>query len=156
MSRHTKKIQVYNYSPRSLYSLSQSSRDCHFLAAPILYEYLRVKFRDDISLRKDISELKEDGLGRQFLKYTRKLDVICLEEPWLETKTSRRLWQKKDWAMEFVDYIPPASRNTFLEHCLTECQDSNLWFLHRTVSYYQQKDWEPLVSLIARLRILMS
>ncbi|GIJ83410.1 hypothetical protein Asppvi_002230 [Aspergillus pseudoviridinutans] len=141
-------------SPGDLPLLRLINRLWSDLVAPFLFETLRVKFRDLAGLQATASEVDQGGLGQIFLKYARKLDVVCLYEPYIETKKAKSLWQVKDWGMEFADYIPPAHRDTFLEHRLRESIDSELGFLNLSVGYYSQKEWQPLVSLIARLEHL--
>jgi hypothetical protein len=142
--------------PSSLLLLRLINRLWSDLVTPFLFETLRVKFRDLAGLQATASEVDQGGIGQLFLKYARKLDVVCLYdyEPYIETKKARSLWQIKDWGMEFANYMPPAHRNTFLELRLGEYIDSDLRFLNWSVDYYSQNEWQPLVSLIARLEHL--
>ncbi|PKX93696.1 uncharacterized protein P174DRAFT_405823 [Aspergillus novofumigatus IBT 16806] len=141
-------------SPGDLPQLRLTNRLWSDLVAPFLFKSLRVKFRDLAELQETASEVDHGGKGQTFLKYARKLDVVCLYKPYIETKKARSLWQVKDWGMEFADYIRPAHRDTFLEHQLSESIDSDLRFLNLSVDYYSEKEWQPLVSLIARLEHL--
>ncbi|GFG24952.1 hypothetical protein IFM61606_04877 [Aspergillus udagawae] len=141
-------------SPEALPLLRLINRLWREVVAPFLFETLRVKFRNLAGLQATASEVNQGRRGQTFLKYARKLDVVCLYEPDIETKKGRRLWQIKDWGMEFADYIPPAHRDTFLEHRLGECIESDLRFLNLSVDYYSQKEWQPLMSLIVRLEHL--
>ncbi|KAF7169503.1 hypothetical protein CNMCM5623_002188 [Aspergillus felis] len=141
-------------SPGDLPQLRLTNRLWSNLVVPFLFETLRVKFRDLAELQATASAVDQGGLGQTFLKHARKLDVVCLREPYIETKKAKSLWQVKDWGMEFAEYIPPAHRDTFLEHRLRESIDSELGFLNLSVGYYSQKVWQPLVSLIARLEHL--
>ncbi|GFF36178.1 hypothetical protein IFM46972_04800 [Aspergillus udagawae] len=141
-------------SPEALPLLRLINRLWREVVAPFLFETLRIKFRDLAELQVTASEVDQGGLGQTFLKYAHKLDVVCLRELDIETKKARRLWQVKDWGMEFAEYIPPAHRDTFLEHRLGDFIDSDLGFLNLSLGYYAQKEWQPLVSLITRLEHL--
>ncbi|RAK99305.1 uncharacterized protein BO80DRAFT_127739 [Aspergillus ibericus CBS 121593] len=145
---------VLENSWQDLSALSQTSQAWYDLTVADLYKNLRVKFRDLASLQRDVSELRPDGLGRQYLRYAQNLDIVCLEKPWIETKKARRLWQKKDWANEFVIFKPPASQDTFLQCTFLECPDPYLGFLTSTNAYYQDNDWEPIIALISQLQNL--
>ncbi|PWY66473.1 hypothetical protein BO94DRAFT_629030 [Aspergillus sclerotioniger CBS 115572] len=65
-----------------------------------------------------------------------------------------RLWQKKDWASKFVTFRPPATEDSFLVGSLSEFHDSYFGFLTEAEAYYQENDWEPIISLISRLQHL--
>ncbi|KAE8329331.1 hypothetical protein BDV39DRAFT_191539 [Aspergillus sergii] len=119
--------------------LSLTSRDWYDATAPILYETLRVKFGDSVTLQKAVFELKE---GRH---------IVCLwnysEKPWHQSNMIYR-------SMELVHYGLPASENTFLKYCLKECLDPELWPYIPDFRHYQEENWQPLVSLIAHLEHL--
>ncbi|KAE8138301.1 hypothetical protein BDV38DRAFT_270766 [Aspergillus pseudotamarii] len=87
--------------------LSLTSREWYDATAPILYETLKVRFGHSVSLQKAVSELKEVGRGRLFLKYARRLDIVFL--------------------MELVHYGLPASERTFLKYCLKEYLGPDFW-----------------------------
>ncbi|GKZ76117.1 hypothetical protein AnigIFM56816_005092 [Aspergillus niger] len=143
--------KVLDYSWHDLSALSQTSQSWHDLAATELYKKLRIKFFDRTSLQNDIAELHPKGLGRQYLRHARDLDLVCLEKPWLATKTAQRLWQKKNWENEYVFIKPPASKDSFLQDSLLECHDFSLRFLTWTMNHYEQNDWKPVITLLSRL-----
>ncbi|PYI06992.1 hypothetical protein BO78DRAFT_386407 [Aspergillus sclerotiicarbonarius CBS 121057] len=152
---------VVNHSWHDLSALSQTSRTWYDLVTPELYRDFRIKFHSLSSLQEDIAELDVDGLGRQYLKYARNLELVCLEEPsWLETKRAH--------------FKSQASQNAFLQDSLTECRDHDLRFLYNTAAPYrrngyppstyrpygderndyQQKNWEPIITLLVRFQHL--
>ncbi|GKZ28974.1 hypothetical protein AbraIFM66950_002221 [Aspergillus brasiliensis] len=144
-------MKVLDYSWHDLSALSQTSQAWHDLAAAELYKKLRIKFSDLTSLQNDLAELHPEGLGRQYLQHARGLDLVCLEKPWLETKTAKRLWQKKNWANEYILIKPPASNDFFLQDSLLECRDFSLRFLTWSMHHYEQNDWKPVITLLSRL-----
>ncbi|KAE8335848.1 hypothetical protein BDV24DRAFT_155685 [Aspergillus arachidicola] len=131
--------------------LSLTSRDWYDATAPILYETLRVKFGDSVTLQKAVFELREGRRGRLFLKHARRLDIVCLwnysEKPWHQSNMIYR-------SMELVHYGLPALDNIFLKYCLKECLDPKLWPYIPDFRHYQEENWQPLVSLIAHLEHL--
>ncbi|OJI88778.1 hypothetical protein ASPTUDRAFT_79798 [Aspergillus tubingensis CBS 134.48] len=135
---------VVDYSWHDLAALSRTCQDWHDLAATELYRYLRIAFCDRTQLLNAISELHTDGLGRQYLRYARTLELVCLKKPGLETKTAKQLWQQKNWA----------NIHTLLQDSLFQICDSSLFFLTSTLAYYRQDDWEPILSLLSRLQHL--
>ncbi|GLA67359.1 hypothetical protein AtubIFM54640_010339 [Aspergillus tubingensis] len=145
---------VVDYSWHDLAALSRTCQGWHDLAAAELYRNLRVAFFDQTDLLNAMSELRTDGLGRQYLRFARTLELVCLEEPWLETKTAKRLWQKNNWANKFVLFNPIATADTLIQHSLLETRDLSLGFLNLAVSYYQQQDWEPVISLLSRMKCI--
>ncbi|RAL16646.1 uncharacterized protein BO97DRAFT_467918 [Aspergillus homomorphus CBS 101889] len=138
---------VRDHSSRDLFALSRTNKAWHELAAAELYQTLRIKFFDLKTLQQDVSELRTDGLGRHYLRYARTLDLVCLEEPYLETKTAKRLWEQKNWANEFIIFKTPTSLDSFLQDSLSECDYSS-------IAYYHENDWEPIIALVGRLQHL--
>ncbi|KAE8357937.1 hypothetical protein BDV27DRAFT_150883 [Aspergillus caelatus] len=126
--------------------LSLTNRDWYDVTVLILYETLRVRFVDSVSLQNAVSELKEGGRGRLFLKYARILDIVCL---W---GYSEKPWRRQ--SMELVHYGFPASDSTFLMYCLKECLGPDFWSHILKLRYYGEEKWQPLVSVIAHLEHL--
>ncbi|KAL3452980.1 hypothetical protein BJX65DRAFT_158479 [Aspergillus insuetus] len=63
---------------KDLSSFSQIHPTYYEIAAPLLYRTIHLKFADGESLREAASELTDYGPGRHFLKYARKLTLMCL------------------------------------------------------------------------------
>ncbi|RAK80943.1 uncharacterized protein BO72DRAFT_492924 [Aspergillus fijiensis CBS 313.89] len=123
-------LLVLDHSWHDLSALSQASRTWHNVAAPQLYMDLRIKFHDLTSLQHDVSEFYTDGLGRQYLRYARKLDLLCLAKPtWINTQKAKDLWKQKNWYNEFISFKPRAAEDGFLSGILTEFHDKDLLFL---------------------------
>lgn len=99
-----------------------------------------------MSLQKAVSELKEGGRGRLFLKHARRLDIVCLWN-YSEKPLRRR-------SMELLHYGVPASDSTFLKYCLKECLDPELWPYILELRHYGEEGWQPLASVIAHLEHL--
>ncbi|OOO07241.1 hypothetical protein OAory_01094440 [Aspergillus oryzae] len=131
--------------------LSLTSRAWYDATAPILYETLIVRFGDSATLQKAVFELEEGRRGRLFLKHARRLDIVCL---WNYSEKPRRHSNMIYQSMELVHYGLPASENTFLRSCLTECLDPELWPYIPDFRHYQEENWQPLISLIAHLEHL--
>ncbi|PYI30418.1 hypothetical protein BP00DRAFT_416477 [Aspergillus indologenus CBS 114.80] len=148
-------LLVLDHSWHDLSALSQASRTWHNVAAPQLYRDLRIKFHDLTSLQHDVSEFYTTGLGRQYLRYARKLDLVCLETPsWINTQKAKDLWKQKNWYNEFISFKPRAVEDGFLSKSLNEFHDKDLLFLRETVDGYPQNEWEPILALIGRLQHL--
>ncbi|PYI14409.1 hypothetical protein BO99DRAFT_426337 [Aspergillus violaceofuscus CBS 115571] len=135
--------------------LHVNNRTWHNVAAPQLYQDLRIKFHDLASLQHDLSEFHTDGLGRQYLPYARSLDLVCLAKPsWIDTPKAEDLWKQKNWYNGFISFKPRAVEDGFLSKSLTELHDKDLLFLRETVDGYPQNEWEPILALIGRLQHL--
>lgn len=66
--------------------ISRVNRVYSELAAPILYGDLMVTFRGGVDLRDRVLDITEIGLGRQCLKYARRLEVMYTSTPFLLSK----------------------------------------------------------------------
>ncbi|KAJ5781001.1 hypothetical protein N7457_006161 [Penicillium paradoxum] len=143
-------------SRTTLSAFSRLNHACYELAAPLLYQHLSIKFCDIQSLQKAVSELTEDGWGRQFLKYARKLSVIGFN-PEEEKAPPDRHWQLRatQYGSSRRIHDEPATRDSFLESHLTDPTRHDVdgfHVLNRPSSYKKWKrDWQPLAALIVRL-----
>ncbi|CAG8903541.1 unnamed protein product [Penicillium egyptiacum] len=143
-------------SRTTLSAFSRLSHTCYGIAAPLFYRHLSIKFWSAESLRKTVSELTEDGQGRQFVKYAMKLSVICLN-PGLGNTTQDLLWQLEGCKLgnTRVGQEDPATKVTFLESHLTDptlSYASGVLLLKGWSNYRQwERDWGPLTALVARL-----
>lgn len=122
--------------------------------APFLYETLSIAFHNDGSLPVLAAEVSNSTHGEPFLKYARRLDIVCLPDPSRKTTKAHQIRDIKSRALQSIDFRSPASVDTFLDHRLKRCHDQVLPFLATESVYYKQRDWQPLVSLIARLERL--
>ncbi|KAJ5312674.1 hypothetical protein PENANT_c007G05730 [Penicillium antarcticum] len=152
-------------SREDLKSFSKVSRMCYSIAIPMLYEDLTVLFWDPRSLRASCSWLAEDGLGRgrQFMKYARRLFIVCIPAPIDDLKTSRKelRWRWDSWKLRYPYYNKhPATRDTFLERDMTDptlfldlevLPGADATSLDISSVGYCERDWTHLASLISRL-----
>jgi hypothetical protein len=143
-------------SRTALSTFSRLNHTCYEIAAPLFYHHLSVIFWDPPTLRKSVSELTEDGQGRRFVKYAKKLSIICLN-PDSGNEAQDRPWQLEGCKLGNSRFAEdePATRNTFLESHLTDpslSHDGGFALLKGSSGYREQeRDWSPLAALIARL-----
>ncbi|KAL2843890.1 hypothetical protein BJY01DRAFT_248447 [Aspergillus pseudoustus] len=144
---------------KDLSSFSLIHPTCYEIAAPLLYGTIHLKFTDGGSLREAASELAADCRGRHFLKYARKLVLICLLKVDLVTERQKYLYSIKNWGPQFVHYRAPATRDTFLEHHLKDAANTCVPDLKIPTHHInslppEDEDWDPVTSLISRLHHL--
>ncbi|KGO48681.1 hypothetical protein PEX1_035780 [Penicillium expansum] len=143
-------------SRTTLSIFSRLNHTCYGIAAPLVYQHLSVIFWDRQTLRETVSELTEEGLGRQFVKYARKLSIICLD-PYTGNSPRARSGQLEGYKLGLSRDVEGdlAAKNTFLESHLTDpslCRAAAFDLLTSWSSYRKsQRDWDPLATLIARL-----
>ncbi|PYI25608.1 hypothetical protein BP00DRAFT_499348 [Aspergillus indologenus CBS 114.80] len=144
-------ILVLNHSWHDLASLSRTSRTWYTIAVPELYHDLNLKFHDCSSLQEDIAELHEDGLGRHYLRYTRHLDLVCLQaRPSLTNKQLQYQW-RNTWSAQLSLFKARPAQDSFLQADLTT---SDAHALESWLDHYHEENWEPLVAVLARLQHL--
>lgn len=141
-------------SPKDLSSVSRINHAWYYTAAPFVYDTLSIAFHNDGSLPTLVSEVSNHTHGEPFLKYARRLDIVCLPDPPRKTTKALQIRDVKNRALQSIDFRSPASVDTFLEHRLKRCHDQVLPFLATESVYYRERNWQPLVSLIARLERL--
>ncbi|KAJ5802026.1 uncharacterized protein N7503_004476 [Penicillium pulvis] len=144
-------------SRRDLSSFSRVNRVCYTTAAPMIYRQLTLKFWDMESLQAAVSEVTESAGGRHFMRYARRLGILCLTAPLLrmaEEESSK--WKLEPWATNLITYKEPATKNSFLEHYLYWCnQHPNMPILiNRTNAIRRDRSWESIESLIVGLHRL--
>ncbi|KAJ5376880.1 hypothetical protein N7509_013766 [Penicillium cosmopolitanum] len=141
-------------SHQDLSSVSRINHAWYYTAAPFVYDTLSIAFHNDGSLPTLVSEVSNHTHGEPFLKYARRLDIVCLPDPSRKTTKALQIRDVKNRALQSIDFRSPASVDTFLEHRLKRCHDQVLPFLATESVYYRERNWKPLVSLIARLERL--
>ncbi|KAJ5887247.1 hypothetical protein N7504_011294 [Penicillium tannophilum] len=143
-------------SRRDLSSFSRVSRVCYTTAAPVLYRHLDLKFWDMESLQAAVSDVSEKPGGRHFIKYARRLDIICLKMSSETEEKETFQWKLEPWATNLIAYSEPATRNSFLEHYLYSCNQppSTGILVHNIHTIRRDRNWEPLEALIASLHRL--
>ncbi|KAJ5980490.1 hypothetical protein N7481_007788 [Penicillium waksmanii] len=141
-------------SHQDLSSVSRINHAWYNTAAPFVYDTLSIAFHNDGSLPTLVSEVSNHTHGEPFLKYARRLDIVCLPDPSRKTTKALQIRDVKNRALQSIDFRSPASVDTFLEHRLKRCHDQVLPFLATESVYYRERNWKPLVSLIAQLERL--
>lgn len=141
-------------SYKDLSCVSRINHAWYNTAAPFVYETLSIAFHNDGSLATLTSDVKKNTHGEPFLKFARRLDIVCLPDPSRKSSKAHQIRDVKNRALQSIDFRSPASVDTFLEHRLKRCHDQVLPFLATESVYYKQRDWQPLVSLISRLERL--
>lgn len=134
--------------------MSRVNHAWYYTAAPFVYETLSIIFNNDGNLSTIASEVSSRTHGEPFLKYARRLDIVCLPNPSRKTTQAHQTHDVKKRALQSIDFRSPASVDTFLDHRLKRCHDQVLPFLATESVYYRKRDWQPLVSLIAKLERL--
>ncbi|KAJ5760314.1 hypothetical protein N7520_007470 [Penicillium odoratum] len=138
-SRKTNEHQLRDdsHGPRTdLASFSQTSRICYEAAIPFIYSSLSIIFHDKESLQNAVSELADDGRGCRFLKYARRIYIICLKTPNL-----------KSWVTNLLCDKFQARRYTFLDPRLTGS-------IADLASLHGPSKWEPIESLLPKFHHL--
>ncbi|KAJ5547268.1 hypothetical protein N7494_004853 [Penicillium frequentans] len=143
-------------SRRDLSSFSRVNRVCYTTAAPMLYRHLTLKFWDMQSLQAAVSEVTENAGGRHFMRYARRLCILCLTKTLRTEEEEPFQWKLEPWATNLITYRGPATRNSFLEHYLYSCnQHPDMPILvNNTKSIRRDRSWESIESLIASLHRL--
>ncbi|KAJ5647790.1 hypothetical protein N7490_004162 [Penicillium lividum] len=138
-SRKTNEHQLRDdaHGPRTdLASFSQTSQICYEAAIPFLYSSLSIIFHDKESLQNAVSELADDGRGCRFLKYARRIYIICLKTP-----------NSKPWVTNLICDKVQARRYTFLDPRLTGS-------IADLASLHGPRKWEPIESLLPKFHHL--
>ncbi|KAJ5110137.1 hypothetical protein N7532_002782 [Penicillium argentinense] len=138
-------------SRNDLSSVSRINHAWYNTAAPFVYETLRIGFHNGGNLPNITAQVHEQALGRPFLKYARRLDIICSPDPSRQTAKARPVQDINKWTLDSIDSRLPATISTFLDHRLKRCHDQVLSFSANECVYYTDRDWQPIVSLIRRL-----
>ncbi|KAJ5295554.1 hypothetical protein N7508_010375 [Penicillium antarcticum] len=143
---------VKSYSQDDLSSLGRIDRTWHEVALPLVYDTLKIVFDNREHLLKELAKVSEGPQSRLFQLYTRRLDLVCLDgfqfpAPIRAVSESG----KPNPRLRYTDYAPVASLNTFLEDYLDRVYDEQTQYNRAVFWFFAEKDWEPLVSLIARL-----
>ncbi|KAL2864118.1 uncharacterized protein BJX67DRAFT_384118 [Aspergillus lucknowensis] len=131
-----------------LLALSRTNRGCYSIAAPFCYRSLTIEFTTVETLQSITSQLSNKGLGKPFLAHARSLSLMPIHE---EHSLGIRHNGKS-----IVQVFNPATNEAFLQPHLTGVPcGGGLSIADRggNDSVYRQQ-WEPVISLIARLRHL--
>lgn len=124
------------------------------MAAPVLYRNLTLKFWDMRSLQSAVSEITESPQGRHFLKYARRLYIVCLTKASGIGAEEAFQWKLEPWAASLITDDDPARRNGFLEYWLTSCPphpSMNIVVNNRGHLHWRDRSWAPVEFLIACL-----
>ena len=108
------------------------------------------------SLQAAVSDIAENPQGRHFIKYARRLFIVCLIKGEGEGQEQDFQWKLEPWATSLVTDQEPAARNSFLEYWMTTPNPMpGLWVLFNSCGgLHRDKNLAPIVSLIARLHRL--
>lgn len=132
------------------------NNDFYYAALPRLYEAAAIKFYDYDSLESAVNEITAMPRWKHYQAYLRRLDVMTLPETWsqvtlfnmnLEPARNPKL---KDF-INIGDYIPDAADFNLPEKGLTQWRTPGIDLLQLLPSYYKEKDWQPLIKLLATL-----
>jgi hypothetical protein len=105
------------------------------------------------SLQAAVSEVTKNPQGRFFMKYARRLYIVCLNKGTGRGEEEAFQWKLEPWAANLRTDREPATRNSFLEYWLTNCNPCpglNV-LVNNSGSLYRDRSWTPVESLIARL-----
>ncbi|KAI9374602.1 hypothetical protein BJX61DRAFT_540609 [Aspergillus egyptiacus] len=125
---------VQDSSYHDLSSLSQTHKRWYSIAAPLFYSKLTIywhRLQDD-GLATAISELTETGRGKQYLKYTRTIDIMCYGT-WLDYPNG------DDDDTVTLESLPPlriphGAQNVRLESCSPFRDAKNDMFLEQSLT----------------------
>lgn len=123
------------------------------MATPVLYRNLTLKFWDMRSLQSAVSEITESPQRRLFLKYARRLYIVCLTKG-AGTGAQAFQWKLEPWAASLITDYDPARRTGFLEYWLTSCQphpSMNIVVNNGGHLHWRDCSWAPVEFLIACL-----
>ena len=105
------------------------------------------------SLRAAVSEVTEKPQGRQFIKYSRRLLIVCLNKGEGEGEEEAFQWKLEPWATSLITDKEPVARKNFLENWLTTYNPiPGLHVLgNSNGGLYRDRSWAPVEYLIACL-----
>ncbi|KAL2848579.1 hypothetical protein BJY01DRAFT_211604 [Aspergillus pseudoustus] len=147
---HTRGVSVSD-----LASLSLTGRTWRQLALPLLFEGLRITYRNSSyygRLHHLVAKLQRGAEPLPFLKYVRRLEFLCLQDHLDYTKEKQRLNKVKEWGPYLIRYNQPATQDGFLEQHLQDLFSARpLIFHEQGMDMVGELDWEALVLLISLL-----
>ncbi|KAF9893490.1 hypothetical protein FE257_010802 [Aspergillus nanangensis] len=123
-------------------------------AAPVLCDTVLIRFTDLADLRRITAEYTETGLGRQFLTNATRLEILAFPNRFRGLgRNDLHDFRLRDLTSTLQDFLP-STVGPFMED-LMPYFDLPGYRRHfrQWPGYYHEKDWEPLVSLIAPYRI---
>ncbi|KAL2796140.1 hypothetical protein BJX66DRAFT_142043 [Aspergillus keveii] len=136
-----------------LYPLRLVNRRCCLAVTPVVFDNLTIKLRAGITVHDLLLELDDSGIGRHYLQYTRRLNLVCIRH-WLPRHTTRGL---KELEPNLFGYIPRAATDSFLTTYLTTAgvpgSDYERW--KWILNFYKPESWKPLVDLVAKFHRLV-
>jgi hypothetical protein len=108
-----------------------------------VFDNLTIKLRAGTDVHDLLLELDDFGIGRKYLQYTRRLNLVCIQH-WLPRHTTRGL---KEQQPNLFGYIPRAATDSFLTPYLTTAgapgSDYERW--KWIFNFYKPESWKPLV-----------
>ncbi|GES59975.1 class V chitinase [Aspergillus terreus] len=145
--------------PGSLRALSLVNSNVYQIAARCLYDKASIRFTDSSNLRHLVAEFTDDGRGRPFLTHATRLDIVALPERVRRIRGgegggARHGFGVVDTGVTIQDFLP-RTVGSFMERFMSYFNLPG--YLLRSSDfprYFSEKDWEPLVSLISRLKKL--
>ncbi|KAL4873963.1 hypothetical protein BDV12DRAFT_191830 [Aspergillus spectabilis] len=140
-------LLVRDISFHDLSSLSRTNRRLFSVAAPVFYRQLVINWNivDEYAPSEDLSEIREAGLGRRYLKFTKQLDLVCHDRQFGISPSKQDSQQDEVQGAGQGDSI-------FLDKDLTEPLVQGLNHnVYRTGWAQETQNWAPLVSLLANL-----
>jgi hypothetical protein len=137
--------------------LRRVSRSWLQASTPLLFENLTIVLSNDGHTEQLLSDFHNLGYGNLFLEHARTLGIVCVRDlssfRGLRVRISRLL---KTMQANLCGHIPPVAVPAFLEeYCLlgvSPTSDFPGW--HWVFDTFWMQEWEPLVTLISRLKCL--
>lgn len=129
------------------------------IAAPLIYENLTVRFSDYASLQRIVTEIEGNPLRRQYLIHARRLNLMAIPT------TIQQYYMDDDLRPTHTDFPEPdqllrpkdlihdtfGSPGFFFERYLTQLSNPGINDILLEPGFYKEKDWRPLISLIANI-----
>ncbi|KAL2848399.1 hypothetical protein BJY01DRAFT_159922 [Aspergillus pseudoustus] len=147
-------IYTRDHDTNDLATLRRVSRSWLQASTPVLFETLTIILSNDGGTEQRLSDFHELGLGNLFLEHARTMDIVCVRDVssfrGLRVGISRLL---KTMQANLCGHIPPVAVPAFLEeYCLLGVTPTS--DLHWVFDVFWMEEWEPLVTLISRMKCL--
>jgi hypothetical protein len=127
----------------------------HHVALPYVYEHVEIKFSDHASLELAVAKIMAiTSRGENYRLHMKRLDIMTLPSEWGQILLPDDEYEplRAPELSEFVhisDYMPDTVVSSDLTHeLLTQYRTPGLDEGILQPSYYEEKNWEPLVKLL--------
>jgi hypothetical protein len=136
--------------------LALVNRGFYYAALPHIYECVTIKFFDYTTLEYAVNEITGTPRGKNYREYARRLDILTLPETWAQIAFADIEVDPSDTPKleQFIDineFIPDIANMNLMEKVLSQWRTPSLDKVDPEPSYYKEKDWRPLVMLLATL-----